>query len=58
MKINGKSLLISTHMMHVAYQLADEIFILVNGVIKSVTNDFTSFEAFENYVITELNVNI
>lgn len=37
MKELGKTLLISTHMMHVAYQLADEIFILANGKIKKLT---------------------
>lgn len=55
MKELGKTLLISTHMMHVAYQLADEIFILANGKIKQIDNNFSAFEVFENYVINELN---
>ncbi len=58
MKSLGKTLFISTHMMHVAYQLADEISILANGKIKQINNDFSSFEEFENYVINELNERI
>lgn len=58
MKEVDKALLISTHMMHVAYQLADEIFILSNGKLRKIINDFTHFEEFENYIIEQLNVTL
>jgi len=54
----GKTLLISTHMMHVAYQLADEVFILVNGKTKHLINDFPTFTDFENYIIKQMKVTL
>ncbi len=58
MRRTGKSLLISTHMMHVAYQLADEILILSNGKLRKIINSFKDFEEFENHVINELKMTL
>ncbi len=55
---NGSSLLISTHMMHVAYELADEILVLNEGVVINFTNDFETYEDFENYVLNQLSIKI
>lgn len=58
MSKKGKTLLISTHMMHVAYQLADEVFILVDGKIQHLVNDFLTFQEFEKYIIERLKVTL
>lgn len=55
---SGKTLMISTHMMHVAYELADEVLILLDGKIHHLVNDFPSFQDFENYVIDRLKVKL
>ncbi|MDF2700261.1 MAG: ABC-type multidrug transport system, ATPase component [Haloplasmataceae bacterium] len=58
MRDNGNTLIISTHMMHVAFELADVILILHDGIIHQVDNDFTTYQDFENYVLNQLSLNI
>lgn len=50
-KDQGKTLIISTHMIHIAYQLADEVVILDGNQIKVIENDFKDYQSFEDYVI-------
>lgn len=54
----GNTFLISTHMMHVAYELANEILILHNGKITKITNDFKDYYEFENYVLNSLKIGL
>lgn len=55
MKKNGNTLLISTHMLHIAYELADDILILHNKTLTKVSNNFDSYEKFEDYVLKGLD---
>ncbi|MGS0972842.1 MAG: ATP-binding cassette domain-containing protein [Candidatus Izemoplasmataceae bacterium] len=58
MRNNQKTLIISTHMLNVAYVLADEIVIFKDLKLKKFKNDFKSYEEFENFVINSLRVQI
>jgi ABC-2 type transport system ATP-binding protein len=58
MRNEGKTLIISTHMLHVAYTLADEIVIFKNRQLKKFKNDFDTYESFEDFVINSLSVEI
>lgn len=46
-----KTLIISTHMIHIAYQLADEVVILNGKDIISIENKFNDYQLFEDAVI-------
>jgi ABC-2 type transport system ATP-binding protein len=52
----GNTFLISTHMMYVAYELADDILILQDGVIHQVDNHFETYNVFEDYVLHQLRL--
>jgi ABC-2 type transport system ATP-binding protein len=58
LRTEGFTFLISTHMMYVAYELADDILILQDGVIHQVDNHFETYEAFENYVLHQLRLKL
>lgn len=51
LKSQGKTLVISTHMIHIAYQLADELVILNHTGFVTMKNDFDDYQAFEDAVI-------
>ncbi len=56
MKQDKKTLLISTHMLHVAYTLADEIVIFKNKQLSKFKNSFETYEAFEDFVLNHLRL--
>jgi len=47
----GNSTIISTHIMAVAYQLSDEVFLLNNGEIIQFHNNFNNLQEFEKVVL-------
>jgi ABC-type multidrug transport system ATPase subunit len=51
LKEQGKTLIISTHMIHIAYQLADEVIILNGKEAIKIKNDFSNYQTFEDEVI-------
>jgi len=51
LKDQGKTLIISTHMIHIAYQLADEVVILNGKETIKILNTFSDYQAFEDEVI-------
>jgi len=51
MKINNKTLIISTHMINVAYEMADEIIIFKNHKLKKFKNNFSTYEEFNEFVV-------
>lgn len=51
LKEQGKTLIISTHMIHIAYQLADEVIILNGKEVIKIKNDFSNYQTFEDEVI-------
>jgi len=51
LKEQGKTLIISTHMIHIAYQLADEVVILNGKEVIKIKNDFINYQTFEDEVI-------
>lgn len=57
MKIDNKTLIISTHMLNVAYELADEIVIFKDKKLSKFKNDFSSYDEFKDYVIKSLRIN-
>jgi len=58
MKKTKKSLIISTHMLNVAYTLADEIVIFKDNRLKKFKNDFITYEDFEDFVVNSLRVDV
>jgi ABC-2 type transport system ATP-binding protein len=52
MKNDQKTLIISTHMMQTAYELADDLIILGDKKIHFIENDFDSYQSFEKTVLT------
>jgi len=42
-------------MMHIAYELADEILLLHNEKISQFPNNFSNFNGFEAFVLEELS---
>jgi ABC-type multidrug transport system ATPase subunit len=58
MRENKKTLIISTHMLHVAYTLADDIVIFKNKKLQIFKNDYKTYEAFEEFVLHSLRVEI
>lgn len=56
MRKNRKSLIISTHMLNVAYELADEIVIFSHRRLEKFTNSFENYDAFKSFVIDSLRV--
>ena len=55
---SGKTFVISTHMLNVAYELADEIVIFRNRKLEKHENKFTSLKAFEEFVIHSLRAEV
>ncbi|MFA7076097.1 MAG: ABC transporter ATP-binding protein [Candidatus Izemoplasmatales bacterium] len=56
MRKNRKSLIISTHMLNVAYELADEIVIFNNRKLDKFKNDFQTYDDFKKFVVDSLRV--
>lgn len=56
LKEQGKTLIISTHMIHIAYQLADEVVILNGKEVVKMKNDFSDYQAFEDEVIKHFEI--
>jgi len=56
MKEEGKTLVISTHMLEVAYELADDIVFFNDLKLRKIENSFDSFKAFKSYVLESLKV--
>lgn len=56
MRENGKSLIISTHMLNVAYELADEIVIFNNRKLDKFENSFQTYNEFKKFVVDSLRV--
>lgn len=56
MRDNGKTLIISTHMLHVAYQLSDDIIFFKEKKLESFKNTYSSFEEFEEFVIKKISI--
>lgn len=55
-KKEDKLILVSTHMLHIAYDLSDEFLVLSDGKITQMKNDFESYELFENYVCKQMGL--
>ncbi len=55
MKSQGKTFVIATHMIHLAYQMADELLFLRNGQVTKVSNTFSTFDQFRLYLYNTLN---
>lgn len=58
MKESNKSLIISTHMLNVAYTLADEIVIFKDKKLHKFKNDYKTYEDFEDFVVNSLRVEV
>lgn len=56
MRKNRKSLIISTHMLNVAYELADEIVIFNNRKLEKFENCFQTYDEFKRFVVDSLRV--
>ena len=56
-KTDDKSLLITTHMLEVAYELADDIVVFKDHQLEKISNDFESFQSFKTYVLEALKTN-
>ncbi len=56
MRKNRKSLIISTHMLNVAYELADEIVIFNNRKLEKFENSFQNYDEFKKFVVDSLRV--
>ena len=56
MREEEKSLIISTHMLNVAYELADEIVIFNNRKLEKYDNDFSTYDEFKKFVVDSLRV--
>jgi ABC-2 type transport system ATP-binding protein len=56
MRENEKSLIISTHMLNVAYELADEIVIFNNRKLDKFDNSFQTYDEFKKFVVDSLRV--
>lgn len=56
MRNSGKSLIISTHMLNVAYELADEIVIFRNHKLEKFRNDYKNYDDFKKFVVDSLRV--
>lgn len=56
MREEEKSLVISTHMLNVAYELADEIVIFNNRKLEKYDNDFSTYVEFKKFVVDSLRV--
>ncbi len=58
MKEENKTLVISTHMLHVAYELADEIIIFKDHQLQKIENNYKSFDEFKEFVLKSLKVEV
>jgi|SRR5690554_1590304 len=56
MREDGKSLIISTHMLNVAYELADHIVIFSNRKLEKFENKYNSYDEFKKFVVDSLRV--
>jgi len=58
MKKENKTVVISTHMLHVAYELADEIIIFKANKLQKFENNYKDFDQFQEFVIQSLKVDV
>ena len=58
MKSKNKSLIVSTHMLNVAYTLADEIIIFKDMKLQKFKNNYKTYDEFEDFVINSLRVEV
>lgn len=58
MKEKGNTLIISTHMLNVAYKLADEFVIFRDNKLVKHENNFESYNDFEEFVLNSLKVTL
>lgn len=58
MKKDNNTLIISTHMLNVAYELADDIVIFKNGKLEVYRNDYNSLEEFSDFVVNKLRYDV
>lgn len=58
MREESKTLIISTHMIHVAYTLADDIVIFKDKQLHKFENNYETYELFEDFVINSLRVDV
>lgn len=58
MREDNKTLVISTHMLYVAFELADEIVIFKDKKLEKYENEFSSYTLFEEFVIKSLKVEV
>lgn len=58
MKKDNNTLIISTHMLNVAYELADDIVIFKNGKLEVYRNDYNNLEEFSDFVINKLRYDV
>ncbi|BAM46891.1 P-loop NTPase family protein [Amphibacillus xylanus] len=49
-KIAGKTVVVSTHQLNIAQELADEILFLNNGQIHQIDNQFSTPNELKNYI--------
>lgn len=56
MRKDKKSLIISTHMLNIAYELADEIVIFSNRKLQKFENNFKTYDEFKKFVVDSLRV--
>ncbi len=54
MKHSSTSIIISTHMLNVAYSLADEIIMFNNKQLSKIENNFNTYEEFEKFVVDSI----
>ncbi|MEI3614888.1 hypothetical protein [Pseudogracilibacillus sp. SO30301A] len=50
MKTEGKIIIVSTHQLDIAQELADEILFLHNGQIHQIRNQFNTPNELKNYI--------
>jgi len=58
MRKNHKTLIISTHMLNIAYELADDIVIFNHKKLEKFKNTFGSYEDFKAFVVGSLRVEL
>ena len=58
MKEDNNTLIISTHMLNVAYELADDIVIFKDSKLEVYRNNYKSLEEFSDFVINKLRYDV
>lgn len=58
MKKDNNTLVISTHMLNVAYELADDIVIFKDGKLEVYRNNYKNLEEFSDFVVNRLRYEV